>query len=1561
MSRNNPSSLQSDRQGPDSSQALSSERDKKSHRFRLPWRRDRSEQSTSRASSKGRDSWLILKATLKTVGEGCDMFPPLKTALVGVVLVMELVDTVRDAQEGFEKLASRISGFQDIFDQDLEPISGSIKSRVSIRRSVIRRTIKAARDVEDIKDAFEKLAVLLEKFQLECSLNTERRVEDLAAEALFTLLRRVQGAGIDAQAGEACMENTRVDLLEDIGVWSRDPDVARIFWLSGMAGTGKSAIARSVCRKLRETGVLGASFFCSRGTRDDVSCIIPTLAESLARQNVAYMLALLDILRDDPDIGHHTVQTQVEKLLQKPLRDAFGDSPPILVLVIDAMDECSDAKATRSMLSALIPRSRQIPIKFFLTSRPERHIQSQFKSAQQDTYDTLRLHDIEQSIVEADIRIYCTTRFRRIRASHGLHEPSYPFPIGWPFNQDIETVTKQAGKLFIYAFTAINYVEEENPVGRLSALTELDVAPERPVTKPLDDMYSLVLTHAFNPDLQAPREIQGTKRLLAMILVLREALSVTALSELIGWPVHIIRSTLGRLHAVIYTPAEDDSGAIATFHASFEDYLTSPDRAPETFRINSSGGHEALATACIRIMVSDALTFNVSGCRTSYLPNSWQDFAPISNSLLYSCLHWVHHLIRILDPSSLLSSVDLVLRRKTLFWLEVLSASGNARLALGLLHRVLTAENMRDRLSPEIVAFLRDAKDFVMLGYDAIDLSAPHIYLSVLPSLSPSSTIAKTFWPKFLNVPTYDVTGIHRSRGPLLQMSGHAGIVYSVAFSPDGTRVVSGSWDEAVRIWDARTGDLLMDPLEGHRNTVTSVAFSPDGAVVVSGSLDGTIRVWNTRTGELMMDPLVGHSKGVRCVAFSPDGAQIISGSNDRTLRLWDAKTGHPLLRAFEGHTGDVNTVMFSPDGMRVVSGSYDSTIRIWDVTTGENVMAPLSGHSSEVWSVAFSPDGTRVVSGSSDMTIRVWDARTGAPIIDPLVGHTESVFSVAFSPDGTRIVSGSADKTVRLWDAATGRPVLQPFEGHSDAVWSVGFSPDGSTVVSGSGDRTIRLWSADIMDTNRSPPVVPSSAALPDGTLSQGSQVQVLIDNEDSAPGTNMKPRSAPSERYQGHSSTVRCVAFTPDGTQIVSGLEDKTVSLWNAQTGAPVLDPLQGHGEPVTCLAVSPDGSCIASGSADETIHLWDARTGKQMTNPLTGHGNWIHSLVFSPDGTRVISGSSDDTIRIWDARTGRPVMEPLEGHSDTVWSVAISPNGTQIVSGSADATLQLWNATTGDQLMEPLKGHGEEVFSVAFSPDGARIVSGSMDATIRLWDARTGGAAMEPLRGHTASVLSVSFSPDGEVIASGSSDATVRLWNATTGVPVMKPLEGHSDAVCSVVFSPDGTRLVSGSSDNTIRIWDVTLGDSWLVSQSGQCSTIWSTIASSMRLLLAVRPAHTLEPDHIGTSQSSQTLQAGPEELRNPSYFRLDSGWIKGPRDELIMWAPRDYHHVGPSPRLWTFSDYVSVPGASGLVCSVVPQNALFFKRSSLTPIASCLPPPKRLTDAGRRSGAESIPVR
>ncbi|MHC4725359.1 MAG: protein kinase domain-containing protein, partial [Planctomycetota bacterium] len=536
----------------------------------------------------------------------------------------------------------------------------------------------------------------------------------------------------------------------------------------------------------------------------------------------------------------------------------------------------------------------------------------------------------------------------------------------------------------------------------------------------------------------------------------------------------------------------------------------------------------------------------------------------------------------------------------------------------------------------------------------------------------------------------------------VMTLRGHSDEVHGMAVSPDGKRIVSGSVDKTVKVWDAATGAELIT-LRGHEGGINSVAFSQDGKRIVSGSEDKTIKIWDAATGAEVMT-LRGHSDEVRGVAFGPDGKRIVSGSFDATIKVWNATNGDELM-SIRGHECKIGHVSFSPDGGRIVSGSIDNklrgdqTIKVWDAATGAEVMT-LRGHSDWIWSIAFSPDGKRIISSSADDTIILWDGSTGAELMT-LRGHKLEVYDVAFSPDGKRIVSGSSDGAIKVWDGSTGAELMS-LVGHENEVWSVAFSPDGRHIISSSEDKTIKVWDAAIREE---------------------------------------------AVTLSGHRGGILSIAFSPDGKRLVSGSGDKTIKVWNMETGAELMT-LRGHDNSVGYASFSPDGKRIVSaGSVDKTVKVWDAANGAELMT-LRGHDGRVLDAAFSPDGKRIISSDAGDgTIKVWDASTGAELMT-LRGHKGGR-RVTFSPDGKRIVSGGFDGAIKVLDASTGVEVMT-LQGHSDFIFSVAISPDGKRIVSGSWDPTIKVWDA-VSGAEVLTLPGD-GPVLGVAISPDGKRIISG-----------------------------------------------------------------------------------------------------------------------------------------------------------------------------------------------------------------
>lgn len=580
---------------------------------------------------------------------------------------------------------------------------------------------------------------------------------------------------------------------------------------------------------------------------------------------------------------------------------------------------------------------------------------------------------------------------------------------------------------------------------------------------------------------------------------------------------------------------------------------------------------------------------------------------------------------------------------------------------------------------------------------------------------------------------------------------GPNGTVFSVCFSPDNKRIITGNYDKTIRLWDAATGKLLLT-LNGHSGSVMSASYSPDGGRIVSSGADKIVRIWDATTGKALLS-LTGHNDSVSFASFSPDGKRIVTGSDDHSARVWDAFSGKNIL-VLEGHSFWVKSASFSPDAQQIITGSSDKSARIWDANSGK-VYLILEEYNGEVGGASFSPDSKRVVLGCNDHSARIYDAKTGKALLT-LEGHRGRVRSVAYSSDGGQILTSSADGTARLWDAATGKELLT-LEGHINGVMSAALSLDGNYIVTGSSDNTARVW--DVV-----------------------SRKTLLF--------------------LEGYGNEVLSGEFSPDGKMIVTVNRDKTLRIWDAVIGK-VIYSLGGVGEWTGNKSFSLDGKCIITTNDDNNARIWEIETRKAIL-VLEGHKGWVRSASFSSNGKKIITGSFDKTVRIWDAVTGKNLLVIEVQHG--VISASFSSDGKRIITVNDDKTVRLWDATTG-KILFTLEGHSDWISSASFSPDSKRIITSSYDKTARLWDAATGKELMV-LRGHLSGVRMASFSPDGNRVVTGGSDGTARIWDTVIG-ETQQTLEGHGNWVNSAFFSSNGKHVMTCSSDKTTRIWDADTG--------------------------------------------------------------------------------------------------------------------------------------------------------
>ncbi|MYF55683.1 WD40 repeat domain-containing protein [Candidatus Poribacteria bacterium] len=615
------------------------------------------------------------------------------------------------------------------------------------------------------------------------------------------------------------------------------------------------------------------------------------------------------------------------------------------------------------------------------------------------------------------------------------------------------------------------------------------------------------------------------------------------------------------------------------------------------------------------------------------------------------------------------------------------------------------------------------------------------------------------------------------------------GDIEDIAISPDGKRLAVAS-RIGVWLYDTQTGDAL-SLFTGHESAVRSVAFSPDGVTVASGSGLGdhkSIRLWDTNTGEHRMI-YFGIRNDVGDLAFSPDGLLLVSGDRSGNVILWDMTTGerkHNLL----GNSEQVLEVVFSPDGKTVAIASLDNDIHAWDVETGQP-KHKYSGHTNRVYTIAFSHDGSNFASAGTDGTIRFWDPETGQlkktiPVPETglpnktIPGQEKWIDSIAFSPDGKTLLSSSNySESIRLWNVISGEQVksLTP---PNFGVAKVLYSANSDTVVCMNLSGNIhfldfKTGTNKLSIKGHSSAVDVLAIALDSKTLASTNGAWVkLWDLETRRHKLTLKGHAEPGI------ASKHSLAFSADNRTVASADFDGIINLWDYTSGKHTYTLKVDTGA-IRSLAFSPDGKKFACAGEDNTVRIWDAENSEEIRK-LVDVGD-VLSVAFSPDSQTLASGSNNGVVHLWDVNTGSQKLTfKTEGNGE---SIAFSPNG--ILIASSGKTVKLWHSKTGEEILtlgqDPMQNIGQQLRLAAGNPEQMRKFHESLRDTAQV----------------------VAFSPDGNKLAVLREMDVIRLWDIEKQV-LIKTFEGHKRDVHAMDFSPDGKLIASGGEDGTILLWEV-----------------------------------------------------------------------------------------------------------------------------------------------------------
>lgn len=1211
-------------------------------------------------------------------------------------------------------------------DKDLGDTS-SVRKRVSNRLRWPSQKHKIQYNIERLRKTREDIGNALSID----SANTIMDIRSIQSDEILSKLPVVQSASFDSHANEhepQCHPDTRIKILGEIEKWAQEPKGRRIYWLCGMAGTGKSTICRTIAHHLTNLNIATASFFFKKGDndRDKSSALFTTIVKQLVEQLPNEMaLHVKKALQDNPSIGDKVLSKQFEKLILEPLKSCKS-LPPVIIIVLDALDECED-QASAAKIIELLPGIETVAstcFKVLVASRPQCHLRTSFAQLECKYHEIFlyeALHEVPDEDIRQDISIVLKFQLGQIRDNYNLTNPG--FLSDWPSESLVKELVDVSVPLFIAAATAcrfignrrkggpkklaLEFMQRHRQLGKMNHLARIYLPVLEQLLVDRSGAVSEELSKADKEDM-----IMEFCQIVGSIVLLEAPLSITSLSEILEKDPEDVELLLSNLNSVLNVP-RDSNSPVKLFHLSFRDFLvgTGDQDQKHDFLVDERETHANLARQCIALLSrGDNLRQDICGLNHPGKLRSSIDQDTIDNCLpphvRYACLYWVFHLKESRGRIQFDDETHHFLTKHLIHWLEALSLLGRIAESGEMVESLLAMVDNNDGA----FGLLRDTKRFVRAYQHIVDVAPLQIYSSALIFAPKRCEFRQCFEeaiPKWIKrQPT-----VPMDWDPCLQtLEGHKYPVIQAVLSPDSSLIASRSTDD-ILIWRSQAGTCIY---ELHVRA-KAMAFSRDSKLFYTVLSDGEIAAWKTDTWTRKAIMRVESPTGdahVRDAAISHDG-KLVAVKFGKSFEIRSISTPGEFTKSIEHNAARTDKLLFSPDSAyfaavnhfdellevwrirgekRAIRGgcsaaayspdscfmalAFNNAIKIYNIDNGSLKFHRkfLVKDEGRIFILNFSHDAALLAIALRYSKFGIWSTKDGS-CIWTANDHTSFIQTVLFSHDSAFLVSASADKTLRIY-AVDNRQPLEVHERKHGKIDQITISPDSSLILREPG-RGNKMWKILRADSSICVRKFDQAKLQIKPIFTHDSSLAVI---QNGAAETWHPDRHKSVQILYGlgpDPSRIHVACFSADCTLVAGILDDRSLRIWQINTGECIREVKTAVPEEYSpnILGFSSDASRIACASeGKKDLFVWQVESdalAKKFIMP-------DKIICFALSDTKLAVSLSREMM-IWSLERGE-ILQHCEGYSAWyIHKISISYDSMLVVSATS-ITIALWNADTG-----------------------------------------------------------------------------------------------------------------------------------------------------------------------------------------------------------------------------------------------------------------------------------------